>query len=41
MMQAVALALAAVLLVTYYLGSPRFRHSGAAGREALGQRRPA
>jgi MATE family multidrug resistance protein len=41
MMQAVALALAAVLLVTYYLGSPRFRHPGAAGREALGQRRPA
>ncbi|HKZ08014.1 MAG TPA: MATE family efflux transporter [Methylomirabilota bacterium] len=41
MAQAIALALAAVLLVTYYLASSRFRRAGAAGAEALGQRRPA
>jgi MATE family multidrug resistance protein len=35
MMQAIALALAAVLLVTYYLGFARFRHAGAPHREGL------
>lgn len=41
MMQAIALALAAVLLVTYFLGLSRFRRASLAGREELRQRGPA
>jgi Na+-driven multidrug efflux pump len=38
MMQAIALALAAALLVSYYLGSVHFRRARVVGREELGQR---
>jgi hypothetical protein len=40
MMQAIALALAAILLVTYYLGFARFRHANLPHSPGLRQRGP-